>query len=150
MYELNKKNVEDMAVSTISDIWSQIDWSKVVGTRAMGIWDEYTSKIKAAAMTTNSYNKFVEKLCRKMDVRSLKFKNISEISQQDEKFKKAVLKAFREETQVIVLKLRLNNQVRKEECEQKKAREEKEKKLKEKLDNSQVSFTNKGVEAHEN
>mgnify|MGYP000858013089 FL=1 len=150
MYELNKKNVEDMAVSTISDIWSQIDWSKVVGTRAMGIWDEYTSKIKAAAMTTNSYNKFVEKLCRKMDVRSLKFKNISEISQQDEKFKKAVLKAFREETQVIVLKLRLNNQVRKEEYEQKKAREEKEKKLKEKLDNSQVSFTNKGVEAHEN
>lgn len=150
MYELSKENIQDAAVATLSNIWSQIEWDKVTGNRAMGIWDEFTSKVKAAAMTTNNYEKFVEKLCRKMDIRSLKFRDISEISQQDEKFKKAILKMLREETQVIVLQLRLNNQIRKEEYEQKKAREEKEKKMKEKLDNVQVSFTDKGGKANEN
>lgn len=139
-----------MAVATIANIWSGIDWDKVTGQRSMGIWDEFSNKVKAAAMTTNSYEKFVEKLCRKMDVRSLRFKDIEEISQQDEKFKAAILKNFREETQIIVLKLRLNNQVRKEQREQEKARKEKERALEEKLENAQVKFTEKGAVAHEN
>lgn len=127
MYELTRENVQQMAVSTLADIWSQIDWDKVTGQRAMGIWDEFSNKIKASAMTTNSYEKFVEKLCRKMDVRSLKFKSIDDISNQSIEMKTAILKAFREETQVIVLKLRLNNQIRKEQAEAEKARQEKEK-----------------------
>ncbi|WP_415347976.1 hypothetical protein [Clostridium perfringens] len=150
MYELTRENVNEMALATISDIWSQIDWDKVDGKRAMGIWDEFISKIKASSMTTNSYEKFVEKLCRKMEVRSLRFKNIEEISNQDENFKKAILRALREETQTIVLRLRINNQVKKEMAQQEKLRKEKEEKLQEKLNNTQVSFTEKGVKANEN
>lgn len=150
MYELTRENVNEMALATISDIWSQIDWDKVDGKRAMGIWDEFISKIKASSMTTNSYEKFVEKLCRKMEVRSLRFKNIEEISNQDENFKKAILRALREETQTIVLRLRINNQVKKEMAKQEKLRKEKEEKLQEKLNNTQVSFTEKGVKANEN
>lgn len=150
MYEITRENVQQMAVSTLTDIWSQIDWDKVTGQRAMGIWDEFANKVKASAMTTNSYEKFVEKLCRKMDVRSLKFKAIDEISNQSIEMKTAILKAFREETQIIVLKLRLNNQIRKEEAAAEKARQEKEKKLNEKLENAQVSFLNEGVKVYEN
>ena len=74
MYKNNRENAIDMAISTLLDIWEQIDWSKVTSQRSIGIWDEFASKVKAAAMTTNSYETFVEKLCKKMDVRSLKFK----------------------------------------------------------------------------
>ena len=150
MYKLNKESIKEAAVITLVDIWSQIDWDKVTGTRAMGIWDEFISKVKASATTTNQYDKFVEKLCRKMDVRSLKYKNISEISEQTDEFKNAVLKAFREKTQMIVLRLRLNNQVRKEQMQAEKARKEKEKLLNKKLENAQVSFTEKGVKVNEN
>lgn len=150
MYNLNKENIQNMALSTLIDIWSQIDWDKVTGQRAMGIWDEFSNKVKAASMTTNSYEAFVEKLCKKMDVRSLKFKNIDEISSQDQEFKKAIIKILRSETQIIVLKLRLNNQVRKEEAKKRKLAMEKVRKYDEEIDNKQVSFTEKGVNVNEN
>ena len=31
MYELTRDNIHDAAVSTLADIWSQIDWDKVTG-----------------------------------------------------------------------------------------------------------------------
>ena len=85
-----------------------------------------------------------------MEVRSLKFREINVISQESEEFKKAILKMFREETQLLVLKLRLNKQIRKEQAAQEQARKEKEKVLNEKLDNFKVNFNNKGAVAHEN
>lgn len=109
----NKDNVRQCAIETIIEIWSCIDWNKVTANRAYGIWDEYASKIKASALTTNNYEKFVEKLARKMEVRSLRYKTILEISKQSDKFKNAVLKLIREETLQLVLELRLNNEARK-------------------------------------
>ena len=146
MYKNNRENAIDMAISTLLDIWEQIDWSKVTSQRSIGIWDEFASKVKAAAMTTNSYETFVEKLCKKMDVRSLKFKNIDEISNQDEEIKKNILKILRSETQIIVLKLRLNKEIRKERA--KRIQEEKEKNNE--LENKQVYFTEEGVKVNEN
>ena len=95
-------------------------WDKVKGSRALGIWDEFTAKVKSTAMTTTSYETFVEKLCRKMDVRSLRFAMISEISELSEDIKKQILKCFRSETQIIILKLRLQNQIRKEQMQREK------------------------------
>ena len=63
MYDMNDENIKLMAVSTLTSIWQCIDWDKVTGKRAMGIWDEFTSKVKSAAMTTNDYDAFVIKLC---------------------------------------------------------------------------------------
>lgn len=147
MYENNRENIQAMAIATLTDIWSQIDWSKVTSQRSVTIWDEFSSKVKAAANTTNSYETFVEKLCKKMEVRSLKFKNIDEISNQNEELKKSILKTLRSETQIIVLKLRLNSQIRKERA--KRVEEEKEK-MNSELENAQVSFTTKGVKVNEN
>ena len=146
MYKNNRENAIDMAISTLLDIWEQIDWSKVTSQRSIGIWDEFASKVKAAAMTTNSYETFVEKLCKKMDVRSLKFKNIDEISNQDEEIKKNILKILRSETQIIVLKLRLNKEIRRERA--KRIQEERGKNNE--LENKQVYFTEEGVKVNEN
>lgn len=131
------------------NVWNCIDWDKITGSRAMGIWDEVTSKVKAAATTTNSYEKFVEKLARKLDVRSLRYAEIADIEKQDDDFKKAVLKLIREETLGIMLEVRLNKQVQRELREQERERQEKEKALEEKLSKAQVSFTEKGAVAHE-
>ena len=147
MYKNNRENAIDMAISTLLDIWEQIDWSKVTSQRSIGIWDEFASKVKAAAMTTNSYETFIEKLCKKMDVRSLKFKNIDEISNQDEEIKKNILKILRSETQIIVLKLRLNKEIRRERA--KRIQEEREK-INNELENKQVYFTAEGVKVNEN
>ena len=114
------KNIQQYCVSTLSEIWAQIDWDKVKGSRALGIWDEFTAKVKSTAMTTTSYETFVEELCRKMDVRSLRFAMISEISELSEDIKKQILKCFRSETQIIILKLRLQNQIRKEQMQREK------------------------------
>ena len=114
------KNIQQYCVSTLSEIWAQIDCDKVKVSRALGIWDEFTAKVKSTAMTTTSYETFVEKLCRKMDVRSLRFAMISEISELSEDIKKQILKCFRSETQIIILKLRLQNQIRKEQMQREK------------------------------
>ena len=142
MYELSEINIKQMAEATIMDIWSCIDWDKVDARRAYGIWDEFASKIKAAAMTTNNYERFVEKLARKMDVRSLRYASIKEISEQPPELKQAILKHIREQTLQLVLQVRLNNEARKA---QKKALEKEQ----EQEQNRQVSFTEKGVKVDE-
>ena len=143
------RSPRDAAISTILEIWSCIEWEKVDGKRAMGIWDEVASKVKAAAMTTTKYERFVEKLCRKLDVRSLRYREISDIEKQPEEFKQKVLKLLREETLSIMLEVRLNNQVRKEMAQAEKERQEKIKKLNEKADNLQVNFEDWRVKVNE-
>lgn len=142
-----EENIQDVAISTIYGIWSCIDWDKVDSRRAYGIWDEFGNKIKAAAMTTNSYEKFVEKLARKMDVRSLRSRIFRDVSQQSEEFKQAVLKLIREETLQLVLEVRLNRDARKAMEESLKEQELRERELKER--NRQVKFTEKGVKIDE-
>lgn len=146
--DLTEENVRYVASETIYSIWSCIDWDKVDARRAYGIWDEFGSKIKAAAMTTNSYEKFVEKLARKMDVRSLRHSIFQKVGQQSEEFKQAVLKLIREETLSLVLEVRLNNDARKEMQKSLKERELRQKELEER--NRQVKFTEKGVKIDEN
>ena len=145
--DFNEKNIRQVAIETIYGIWSCIDWDKVDSRRAYGIWDEFGNKIKAAAMTTNSYEKFVEKLARKIDVRSLRSRIFREVSQQSEEFKQAVLKLIREETLQLVLEVRLNRDARKAMEESLKEQELRQKELEER--NRQVKFTEKGVKINE-
>lgn len=143
----NDENARHLAIETLYGIWSGIDWDKADARRAYGIWDEFGNKIKAAAMTTNSYEKFVEKLSRKMDVRSLKNSTFSKVGQQDEEFKQAVLKLIREETLQLVLEVRLNKEARKE--MEKSLREQERAKEELEGNNRQVSFTDKGAKINE-
>lgn len=142
-----EENIRDVAISTIYGIWSCIDWDKVDSRRAYGIWDEFGNKIKAAAMTTNSYENFVEKLARKMDVRSLRSRIFRDVSQQSEEFKQAVLKLIREETLQLVLEVRLNRDARKAMEESLKEQELRQKELEQR--NRQIKFTEKGVKIDE-
>ena|SRR5690554_4485634 len=146
--DLTEENVRYVASETIYSIWACIDWDKVDARRAYGIWDEFGSKIKAAAMTTNSYEKFVEKLARKMDVRSLRHSIFQKVGQQSDEFKQAVLKLIREETFSLVLEVRLNNDARKEMQKSLKEQELRQKELEER--NRQVKFTEKGAKIDEN
>ena len=136
-----------MAESTIYGVWSCIDWDKVDARRAYGIWDEFASKIKASALTTNNYERFVETLARKMGVRSLRYKEINQVYEKDEETKLKILKLIRNETLQLVLQVRLNNEARKE---MKKSLQEQEtqKKANENR-NAQVTFTEKGVNVNE-
>lgn len=145
-----KEKIRSAAIETILEMWSCIDWDKVDSKRAMNIWDEVASKVKASAMTTNSYEKFLEKLARKLNVRSLKYKTINEIIKENEEFKKSVLKLIREETLSIMLEVRLNNELRKEQARILKEKQQKERELAEKLNNAQVEFNDKGVTVNEN
>ncbi len=145
--DFNEENIRQVAIETIYGIWSCIDWDKVDARRAYGIWDEFGNKIKAAAMTTNSYETFVEKLARKMDVRSLKSSIFQKVSQQSNEFKQAVLKLIRDETLQLVLEVRLNRDVRKAMEESLKEEELRERELKE--INRQIKFTEKGVKIDE-
>ena len=58
-----------------------------------------------------------------------------------------ILKILRRETQIIVLKLRLNKEIRKERA--KRIQEEREK-INNELENKQVYFTEEGVKVNEN
>ena len=145
--DFNEENIRQVAIETIYGIWSCIDWDKVDSRRAYGIWDEFGNKIKAAAMTTNSYEKFVEKLARKIDVRSLRNRIFRDVSQQSEEFKQAVLRLIREETLQLVLEVRLNRDARKEMEKSLKEQELRQKELEER--NRQVKFTEKGVKIDE-
>jgi hypothetical protein len=118
-----QKNVKEMAVTTLLEIWTCIDWDKTDKKRLIGIWDEFTNKVKATASTTNDYNIFVEKLCRKMGINSLRYKQISEISETDDKVKAEILQMFRENTRLVVLELRLNREITKEQRELEKQKQ---------------------------
>lgn len=108
------------ALSTLTEIWSCIDWDKVDQRRAMGIWQEYASKVKSCSSTTNSYNKFVEKLCKKLDVRVLKYQTISKVGKMPKESQNLIMKKFRFETQMLILDMKLNNQIRKEQQQKEK------------------------------
>ena len=143
------KNVRSAAIATILEIWTCIDWERIDSKRAMGIWDEVTNKTKAAALTTNKFEKFIDKLCRKLDVRSLRFREINDIVHEPEEFKQGILKLFREETLSIMLEVRLNNQVRKEQAQQEKERRKTIDELNNKLDKTQVTFNKMGATTYE-
>lgn len=144
---MNKKEIRDLAKSTIYEMWGCIDWDKVDTKRAYGIWDEFASKVKAAALTTNNYEKFVEKLGRKMGIRSLRYRTIKDIHEMEEEIKQEILKVIREETLQIVLQVRLDNEIRREMKASLKKQEEERKAYKEK--NNQVEFTDKGAKINE-
>lgn len=113
--KLNKTNIRNSAIETLMEIWNRQDFDKIKGTRLFGIWDEFTNKVRASAMSTNEYPKFVEKLCRKLDVRSLRTRGIATINNQSEEFKSEVLELIREEPTQLILELRLQIDANKKE-----------------------------------
>ena len=121
-----EKKARQCAIATLMNIWNCIDWSKVDSKRAYNIWDEFTNKVKASAYTTNEYEKFVEKLCKKLNINSLKYREIIDIEMENLDFKEQIMDLFREETLSLVLEVKINKEVVKEQKRLEKEREESE------------------------
>lgn len=115
--KLTESDAMFYALSTLTEIWSCIDWDKVDKRRALGIWQEFASKVKGCSSTTNSYNKFIDKLCKKLDIRVLKYSTILQVSNMSKENQNLIMKKFRFETQMLILDMKLNNQIRKEQKE---------------------------------
>lgn len=121
-----KQKIRQYAVATLMNIWNSINWENIDSKRAFGIWDEFTNKVKASAFTTNKYETFVEKLCKKLNVNSLKHREILDIGKKDEETKQEIMKLFREETLSIVLEVKMNKEVIKEQKQLEKERKERD------------------------
>lgn len=119
-----EKKARQCAIATLMNIWNCIDWSKVDSKRAYNIWDEFTNKVKASAYTTNEYEKFVEKLCKKLSINSLKYREIIDIEMENLDLKEQIMDLFREETLSLVLEVKINKEVVKEQKRLEKEREE--------------------------
>lgn len=121
-----RSKAKECAVATLMNIWNCIDWNKVDSKRAYNIWDEFSNKVKAASYTTNKYENFVEKLCKKLNIDSLKFREIIDIEMQNIELKEQIMDLFREETLSLVLEVKLNKEVIKEQKKLERDREAKE------------------------
>jgi len=103
---------EAKAYEICHHIWKSINWDNIGASRRMGIYDEYTSKIKSAS-SNNSLSLFAERLSSKMGIRSIRYsKKILDIIEENNP---EVLRLLREETQLIVLLMRDKIETMKEE-----------------------------------
>lgn len=104
---------EKKACELISHIWKSINWDNVSASRRMGIYDEYTSKVKSASCNS-SLSLFSERLSNKMGIRCMKYsQKILDIIQENSQ---EVLRLLREETQLIILLMRERIEKQKEEA----------------------------------
>ncbi len=106
----------DIAVYVLNDIWSDIDFSSMSGTRKMKIWDEFSSKVRGCANSSITFEGFVEKMCKKFNILSLNIKDkmIDTVSNMPESDKKEIVAIYREKLMVVMLKLRILREEMKE------------------------------------
>jgi hypothetical protein len=100
----NNKELREKALRLVMSVWKCINWDNISPSRRMRIYDELTSKIKSAALTS-SLSSMAARLQEKWGVRCVKDDSILDIIDGDDSGK--VLNVLREETQIIVLMLRV-------------------------------------------
>lgn len=92
----------EKARNLIYAVWRAIPWDTISPMRRIGIYEEFTSKIKSSSGQVN-LAKFVERLCAKMGIRNVGDTAIVKIiAENDEK----VLDALRSETIYVVAMMR--------------------------------------------
>lgn len=97
---------QDLA-TILEDIWLNIDWSKVKGSRKMSIWSEFEGQIQIRASQHSKVGEFLTKLCNRMDS-GLTAEATNNILNQYTDYE--VLNVFRNETQIPLLLLRLRRE----------------------------------------
>jgi len=91
----------------LEDIWLNIDWSKVKGSRKMSIWSEFEGQIQIRANQHSKVAEFLTKLCDRMDSQ-LTAEATSNILNQYHDYE--ILNVFRNETQIVLLLLKLRRE----------------------------------------
>lgn len=111
MFDFENATTEDIAVEVLNVVFSNIDFTNMQSQRKMKIWDEFKSKVVSSANTTNDFNKFVDKLCKKFEIANIDYGNtIAKISKADKKLQQAVLKEYRENLTIVMLFLRMKRE----------------------------------------
>jgi len=119
--EIRKK-----AVEILNSLWLSIDFENMSNTRKMSIWDEFSSKVRACSNSSETFEKFVEKFCKKFNIKSLEVdaKNIIDIAELSKEKKEAILKAYREQLSIVMLELRIMRDEKKEAYKELKLKKE--------------------------
>jgi len=97
---------QDLA-TILEDIWLNIDWQKVKGSRKMSIWSEFEGQIQIRANQHSKTTEFLTKLCDRMDSQ-LRAETTTTILNQYNDYE--ILNVFRNETQIVLLLLRLRRE----------------------------------------
>lgn len=104
------KEYRESARDIILAVWTKIDWDNVSPSRRMKIYDELSSKIRSAALTSDLH-KFLSRLCDKMGVRSISDPRVLKIFECINHAE--MLKILREETSFVILMLRETQEAKK-------------------------------------
>ena len=120
---MDENKIKELAIISLIAVWDKIDWEKIKLERAYKIWDEFSNKVRAAVFTTNKFNIFINKLCKKLDIAALSDKCLHEIIEMDDEIKSEIVNLLRNDLHSVILAMRLNIEVRKEERAKIKAKE---------------------------
>jgi hypothetical protein len=121
--KVDENKIKELAIISLIAVWDKIDWEKIKLERAYKIWDEFSNKVRAAVFTTNKFNIFINKLCKKLDIAALSDRCLHEIIEMDDEIKSEIVNLLRNDLHSVILAMRLNIEVRKEERAKIKAKE---------------------------
>ena len=121
--KVDENKIKELAIISLIAVWDKIDWEKIKLERAYKIWDEFSNKVRAAVFTTNKFNIFINKLCKKLDIAALSDRCLHEIIEMVDDIKSEIINLLRNDLHSVILAMRLNIEVRKEERAKIKAKE---------------------------
>lgn len=111
MFDYENSTTEEKAVEVLNVIYSNIEFTDMKSTRLMKIWDEFKSKVVSCVNTTNNFDIFVDKMCKKFEISNLDYANtVIRVSQDSEELKRDILKEYRNNLTIIMLYLRLKRE----------------------------------------
>lgn len=110
------QNLKETAVEVLNAIWVDIDFESMSNSRKLDFWNEFTGKVKAAANSSVDFERFIERLCKKLNIVAFDAKAsvIAQVSNSSEDFKNKLLSLYREQLMIVMLELRLKREDEKE------------------------------------
>lgn len=96
-------------------MWNSLDFSDMRGTRILGIWDEFTAKLRIALSTETEYGAILNKFCTKFNVNLRKDDVFDEISSFSQSEQHELFEYIRENLQILIVELRLKKEKEKNE-----------------------------------
>ena len=115
---MTEQKIKELAIISLISVWDRIDWDKIKLERAYKIWDEFSNKVRASIFTTNEFNIFINKLCKKLCISSLADRCLHEIMEMEDDIKNQILNKLRVDLHSIILAMRLNIEIRKQQHEE--------------------------------
>jgi len=110
---MEREKLVGLCVDLAWALWRGMD-SDYKRKYAMVIWDQFQARLAGEAMATSNLGQYVNSLCSKLGVtfRAYDVQPVDRVLSSGED--RAILRVMREETALVVVKVRLLNEARKE------------------------------------